>query len=454
MDQQEEADILDPTRTMWETMCNWIPAAEQPEVRRYVGEALLSELEDLHQELCLLTDIWRDYRATTSDEENAMDVDESNQQRLLPEPPNARQRLEQEIRFFAQCLKHSNSSALSNDVVRHVCEQPSDAQSLHSEARSQSATSRPKTAKSVTGEELPIRSRSAEHGRLDKSRGSQRPVQMEELGLANIEQEAERLREIVTEEIENMKLDIEFLRECIEGEHEYRVQLLAERGRKKQVISLTDLREVRAALEKEYLEKAQYPSASTVLTGAIPSHVKHDLPAVQVKAKRDLPALQRTESISSRQGQRTLPRPATSHAPAAHFMKQEQTQQGQHQRQESLQAPFVSKVLPSIESRTTDYKTNTSGNTITTRAKPTPSPASNSTSVVPHPPPARAPIPHPPPPKRPTSGTPTSPTPQRPRLGSGQVTVSASLRARRLLKASSTAGAPGGRQLPSVPPPA
>lgn len=35
------------------------------QVRRCVGEALLQEAEDLHNELLLLLDIWRDYRAET-----------------------------------------------------------------------------------------------------------------------------------------------------------------------------------------------------------------------------------------------------------------------------------------------------------------------------------------------------------------------------------------------------
>ncbi|EGD76786.1 hypothetical protein PTSG_08137 [Salpingoeca rosetta] len=332
-------------------------------IRRQIGEALLSELEDLHQELCLLTDIWRDYRATISTEEQSIEQEKTrSKQQQLPEPPNARARLEQEIRFFAECLRN-------------------------------------RCGDSVT--------------------------------ISTITEQADNLRQMVAEEIENMKLDVEFLRQCIDGEHEYRSQLLSRRQQESETVTLSELRDARAALEREYLQQAASRTANPADT-----HTMASKPP-PLKAKRDLPAVRRPPTTA---GQRRLPRPTTAslhtaaHAqrtipplpfPHHHGSQHHQQQQLQQQHQQQQQQLRLQRGDPTSTSTSTSTISSASARANGARRAPQPPP-----------PPVDA--------KRNASGVASSPERQRPRLAS----ASASARARRLLKSDSA-----NRQLPMPPQP-
>ena len=66
VDAGEAVEPVEPEAPLWEVICASINPSERAELRTIVGAKLVDETEDLHRELALLLDIWREYRADTT----------------------------------------------------------------------------------------------------------------------------------------------------------------------------------------------------------------------------------------------------------------------------------------------------------------------------------------------------------------------------------------------------
>ena len=66
VDDGETVEPVEPDAPLWAVICSSINPAERAELRTIVGSKLVDETEDLHRELAVLLDIWREYRADTA----------------------------------------------------------------------------------------------------------------------------------------------------------------------------------------------------------------------------------------------------------------------------------------------------------------------------------------------------------------------------------------------------
>eukprot|EP00056_Hartaetosiga_gracilis_P012466 m.199034 g.199034 ORF g.199034 m.199034 type:complete len:474 (+) comp13693_c1_seq3:43-1464(+) len=278
-------DVVSSSSSLLLFIQSSVAPSEQEEVRRSIGESLITEVEGLQMELNALLEIWRDYREETQRKE----LEHQQQQRqtslrkkLLPEPPNVRERLQQEIKFFAACLKKQSVPVKENTVVKYVLSKAGD-EEAHRQ-RSQSAKSRPQTAKSRSGVEAPVRTQSAGETRANtinsnrnnqsktnilNSNGSNEHIAntLSQVDINAMDKMRERLKELMKQEIASLHDDILFMQECISGEHDYRMDVLAETTLPSSLPSISDLRRARAALETTFMQSTQTTQVFQAMDG-------------------------------------------------------------------------------------------------------------------------------------------------------------------------------------------
>ena len=109
----------EPPDFLWDLVEKSTPEHEREEIKRMLGEDLVDQSIELHEEVIfcliiisrdnvlfidfslkvnLLLGIWRDYRDETEDIMSKSSC-------RLPEPPAARDRLKQEIKFFVESIR-------------------------------------------------------------------------------------------------------------------------------------------------------------------------------------------------------------------------------------------------------------------------------------------------------------------------------------------------------------
>ncbi|PFX15094.1 hypothetical protein AWC38_SpisGene20700 [Stylophora pistillata] len=89
--------------SLWKFIEEYVPESERIEIKEALGEDLVDETLDLHNEASILLEIWQDYREETEKEER----EKALQRHLhrLPEPPMIRENLKKEIKMFVEMLQ-------------------------------------------------------------------------------------------------------------------------------------------------------------------------------------------------------------------------------------------------------------------------------------------------------------------------------------------------------------
>ncbi|EDV22297.1 uncharacterized protein TRIADDRAFT_59404 [Trichoplax adhaerens] len=200
----------------WQVIQSVAPASEIDEITSIIGRSLTQQVEEIRQEAGYLLDIWRDLRQQTDS------LVAENPTKLLPEPPELRNRLKQEITMLLDILKQKDDMAHKQDMLqdyKHIVSyvtQPRENQV--------SPLSRPQSAcSSLDNREVPVvqsscsgRS-SAANSMLDDEVKSI----SDRVNITDIDSIAEALRNLLEEEYESLKGDIEYLQSCLEDESSF-----------------------------------------------------------------------------------------------------------------------------------------------------------------------------------------------------------------------------------------
>ncbi|XP_071119821.1 coiled-coil domain-containing protein 24-like isoform X2 [Haliotis cracherodii] len=187
-----------PPLSLWQLVEELVSSHEQEEIKRILGESLIDQSIELHEEVSTLMSIWHDYK---------METRQSEPPKPLPEPPQQRERLIQEISFFVANVK---DKAKSTGIIPF--------QDL--------------------GEEM-LRMRN-------------------KLNYLQLDDVVQHLRLSLQDEIEQLLQDITFLQHQIDDEVSIR---MTGRPTIAKEPTLTELKEERAALEKELLTQATVPAS-------------------------------------------------------------------------------------------------------------------------------------------------------------------------------------------------
>eukprot|EP00041_Stephanoeca_diplocostata_P016762 m.331382 g.331382 ORF g.331382 m.331382 type:complete len:456 (+) comp20476_c0_seq1:381-1748(+) len=289
----------------WQVISSKISLSEHDVVRKILGDDIIDEVETLHREVCSLLDIWREYRSLINAEEQQLENNTGEARTILPEPPMARSNLVSEISFFVNsinakanirgsaaqsaCEKLRGANACVTDAIptnnilaevddvvlryvmrdapkEHNTQNPLSGRMrpLSSPSKMQDGSGdvciRPRTASTRDGAEAPVRptsSKSADFGRhldltMDAVEHNLSVFDVDKRADPfDVDTVAERLRAALHHERDALLADAEFLRSCVDGEHDHRGQVLKTHEDRREP-SLGDLRTVRSKLEKEY----------------------------------------------------------------------------------------------------------------------------------------------------------------------------------------------------------
>lgn len=238
--------------SLWKFIEEYVPESERIEIKEALGEDLVDETVDLHNEASILLEIWQDYREETEKEER----EKALQRHLhrLPEPPMIRENLKKEIKMFVEMLQQKakkegrNPSNILSDKESDIVEYVFD----NAAARPSSSASRPSTAHSSRdGRQTPLRATPSNDGsRCTSSLIDHLESMNDKLNALEIDRITHHLRQLLVEEKEGLLGDITFLQHCLMEESDYRGQVTSPNEPEP---SLRDLRDLGTKLEKEVL---------------------------------------------------------------------------------------------------------------------------------------------------------------------------------------------------------
>lgn len=235
--------------SLWLIVENCVPEHEREEVKNMLGEGLVEQSIELHQEAETFLDIWREYREET----NCI----VQMPKRLPEPPALRERLRQEICFFVEQIREKAERTGTNschilskhkkDVLDYAMEQKRPGSSGYN--------SRPSTGRSSrNGRETPMLrfdTPTSDRYSLSSARSDEVEKMQDKLNVLKLDEVITHLKETLEEEIETLHGDIKFLQECLEEEADYRAN--SSMGFVDCEPSLSELKEERNQLEKDLL---------------------------------------------------------------------------------------------------------------------------------------------------------------------------------------------------------
>ncbi|XP_041359160.1 coiled-coil domain-containing protein 24-like [Gigantopelta aegis] len=235
--------------SLWKLVEQHVPEHEREEVRNLLGESLIDQSLELHEEVDTLLEIWRDYR-----EETDLEIAQPTR---LPEPPELRERLVQEISFFTTSIKEKAKnqgidpekllSSHNSEIIEYAQEI-----SLPSTERS---FSRLQTSRSKDGFETP---RVGTPDRLSTNSSISESVESmsDKLNMLHFDEVLQHLRSTLQEEVNLLLEDINFLQQCLDDEASFRAGGGLTLTREP---TLTELKEERSSLEKELLSGEPVP---------------------------------------------------------------------------------------------------------------------------------------------------------------------------------------------------
>ena len=99
------AEPYEPPESLWQLIKSIANERELDVIKSIIGQAVIETSIDLHNEIDTLLEIWRDYRNETMVSLNQIKQNISKTHNNLPEPPNIRDTLKKEIRFFVTQMR-------------------------------------------------------------------------------------------------------------------------------------------------------------------------------------------------------------------------------------------------------------------------------------------------------------------------------------------------------------
>jgi hypothetical protein len=98
------SEPYEPPESLWQLIKSVANERELDVIKSIIGASLVETSIDLHNEIDSLLEIWRDYRNETMVSLNQI-KQSINSKTNLPEPPNIRETLKKEIRFFVKQMR-------------------------------------------------------------------------------------------------------------------------------------------------------------------------------------------------------------------------------------------------------------------------------------------------------------------------------------------------------------
>lgn len=261
-----------PPISLWQLVEQHVPKHEQDEIKNLLGESMVDQSLELHQEIDVLLEIWRDYRDETND----------NQRVKLPEPPGLRDRLIQEINFFVENIREK---AKNNGVnPERLLEAKHNAEIIDyamDTARSGSrCRSRPGTARSRDGSETPMIMTPTGSDRMSAASTLSEEIDSmnDKLNFLQFDEVVQDLRCTLEEETRTLLKDIKFLQDCLDDEATYRAEVQGTFSREP---TIADLQQERSKMEKSLLVDGLPRRTPQVKSAFAPQAARRALPIAQ-----------------------------------------------------------------------------------------------------------------------------------------------------------------------------
>lgn len=284
-----------PPLSLWKLVQQHVPEHEREEIKSMLGESLIDQSLELHEEVDTLLEIWRDYRDETSRTQPAS---------RLPEPPGLRDRLVQEIQFFVGSLKEkARHQGVNADkfLSRHNTEVLDYA--LESARPDSARPSSRLTARGNDGRETPMICSPACSDRTSEASVLSEEVEAmnDKLNVLKFDEVVAHLRETLEEEIETLLRDIGFLQNCLDEEATFRAEVTGTLSREP---TLTDLKEERSTLEKDLLSNMSSQTSPPLIKPAFtpPTVLKKLGPTSLPSNSRKLPSQGDTGLVAVKNG--------------------------------------------------------------------------------------------------------------------------------------------------------
>ncbi len=99
------AEPYEPPESLWQLIKSIANEKELDVIKSILGQSVIETSIDLHNEIDTLLEIWRDYRNETMVSLNQIKQNINKTSTNLPEPPNIRDTLKKEIRFFVTQMR-------------------------------------------------------------------------------------------------------------------------------------------------------------------------------------------------------------------------------------------------------------------------------------------------------------------------------------------------------------
>lgn len=232
-----------PPLSLWQLVEQNVSPSEQNEIKNMLGESLIDTTLELHQEVNMLMEIWRDYNDET----------EIENKHKLAEPPHMRDRLIQEISFLAENIREKSLRKGMNPTAvlsKHKAEVLEYAQESR---RCGTAVSCPQSARSADGRQTPLSptDQATNRAALSSTITAEVTSSSARCNYMQFDQVCNRLRDTLTKEMEQLKSDVNFLQGCLDNAAECRSRGSSPALSRQPTI--TELREERSLLEKDLL---------------------------------------------------------------------------------------------------------------------------------------------------------------------------------------------------------
>ncbi|KAJ8274319.1 hypothetical protein COCON_G00089440 [Conger conger] len=244
-------ESYEPAPPAWYLLKEHIPESELPEIRGIIGGPLIDMWLDTHSEVEMLVQIWKDVCRTRGGSAEPP-------RPALADSPVVKDLLRAEIRLLLLSLQEKAAEEGRDEDAVMCCYSPavvsyamsssgqrSRAQSAGIRPDPQEAPSRPQSAKSLQEVRSSSRLSASSNGedRIDAVK--------DQLNLKDIHKVVAHLQSVLTEDLEAMMTEIQFLQECVEEKHQAHCQSLT------QDPTVSELKEERKLIQKDLkLEEA------------------------------------------------------------------------------------------------------------------------------------------------------------------------------------------------------
>ncbi|GFN90775.1 coiled-coil domain-containing protein 24-like [Plakobranchus ocellatus] len=238
--------------SLWRLVEQHVDPHEQDELKDMLGISLVEQSLELHDEIDMLLEIWRDIREETNDNLVA--------QSTLPEPPNLRDRLVQEICFFVDNVK--DQAKRKGIDPEHILKGHNSDILDYAADRARPESARSRASRSSDGRETPMAVLSPERLDLAYSMTDQVDAVNKQLNFMDFGEVCLSLRSYLEKEVEQLLEDVQFLQTCLDEAADSRdcpTPALTSREP-----TLTELKEERSLLEKELFATEKMTSTPVV----------------------------------------------------------------------------------------------------------------------------------------------------------------------------------------------